>query len=197
MARLPVPLFRRISSGKMTFMRVSTASLLLLIAVALMPEPASAQGWFPWFGGGYRPSRPAPGGVFDTLRPWGAPTPAKPGLPKQDAKAGDQPAKPTDTPPPYEGDFSRLAEILGALHYLGPLCGEKEKERWRGEMQGLLEAEQPTADRRDRLVGSFNRGYQSYEQTYRNCTPAADVVIKRFLDEGARLSRDIATRYGS
>ena len=46
----------------MMFMRVSTASLLLLIAIALLPEPASAQGWFPWFGGGYRPARP--GGVF-------------------------------------------------------------------------------------------------------------------------------------
>jgi uncharacterized protein (TIGR02301 family) len=181
----------------MMFMRVSTASLLLLIAAALMPEPASTQSWFPWFGGGYRPGTSRPGGVFDTLRPWGAPAPTKPGLPKQDAKTGDQPAKPTETPPPYEGDFSRLAEILGALHYLGPLCGEKEKERWRGEMQGLLEAEQPSADRRDRLVGNFNRGYQSYEQTYRNCTPAADVAIHRFLDEGARLSRDIATRYGN
>lgn len=196
--RLPAPLFRRISSAKMMSMRVPAVSLLLLIAATLMPVPASAQSWFPWFGGGYRPSRPPqPGGVFDTLRPFGAPTPAKPRLPKQDAKTGDQPTKPTDTPPPYEGDFSRLAEILGALHYLGPLCGEKEKERWRGEMQGLLESEQPTADRRDRLVGSFNRGYQSYEQTYRNCTPAADLVIHRFLDEGARLSRDIATRYGS
>jgi uncharacterized protein (TIGR02301 family) len=179
----------------MMFMRVSTASLLLLIAVALMPEPASAQSWFPWFGGGYRPSRP--GGVFDTLRPWGAPAPTKPGAASKDAKQPDAAAKPTETPPPYEGDFSRLAEILGALHYLGPLCGEKEKERWRGEMQGLLETEQPSADRRDRLVGSFNRGYQSYEQTYRNCTAAADVAIHRFLDEGARLSRDIATRYGN
>ena len=179
----------------MMFMRVSTASLLLLIAAALVPAPATAQGWFPWFGGGYRPSRPAPGGVFDTLRPWDAPR-TKPA--KKDAKEPEAAsAKPTETPPPYEGDFSRLAEILGALHYLGPLCGEKEKERWRGEMQGLLESEQPSADRRDRLVGSFNRGYQSYEQTYRNCTPAADLAIHRFLDEGARLSRDIATRYGN
>ena len=155
----------------MVFMRVLTIPSLLLIAATLLPAPASAQSWFPWFGGGYRPnSRPTPGGIFDSLRPGGAPL-AKPGAPK-DAKAGDAAAKPTDTPPPYEGDFSRLAEILGALHYLGPLCGEKEKERWRGEMQGLLESEQPTADRRDRLVGSFNRGYQSYEQTYRNCTPS-------------------------
>jgi uncharacterized protein (TIGR02301 family) len=180
----------------MVLMRVLTVSLLLLVAAAIVPAPASAQSWFPWFGGGYRPSRPVPGGVFETLRPFGAPGQNPPAA-KKDAKATDAAAKPTDIPPPYEGDFSRLAEILGALHYLGPLCGEKEKERWRGEMQGLLESEQPSADRRDRLVGSFNRGYQAYEQTYRNCTSAADLVIRRYLDEGAKLSRDIATRYGN
>src|SRR5712691_12150435 len=93
--RLPAPLFRRISSAKMMFMRVSTASLLLLIAAALVPAPATAQGWFPWFGGGYRPSRPAPGGVFDTLRPWDAPRPKSPA--SKDTKQPDAvAAKPTD-----------------------------------------------------------------------------------------------------
>jgi uncharacterized protein (TIGR02301 family) len=179
----------------MTFMRIP-ASMLLVAAAILLPLGASAQGWFPWFGGGYRPPSRQPGGIFDTLRPWGAPAP-KAAAPKQDAKTGEQAPRPVETPPPYEGDFSRLAEILGALHYLGPLCGDSEKERWRSEMQGLLETEQPSNERRERIVGSFNRGYQSYEQTYRNCTPAADVVIHRFLEEGARLSRDIATRYGS
>ena len=27
------------------------------------------------------------------------------------------------------------------------------------------------------MIASFNRGYRGYQQTYRNCTPAADVVI--------------------
>ena len=126
----------------MVRMRVFALPLLLLAAVTLLPAPAAAQGWFPWFGGGYRPARPVPGGIFDTLRPWGAP-PVKQ-APKQDK--GAEAPKTETPPPPYEGEFSRLAEILGALHYLGPLCGEKEKERWRGEMQGLLEAEQPTAE---------------------------------------------------
>jgi len=177
----------------MTFMRVSVPALLV-VAATMLPVAASAQGWFPWFGGGYRPPQRQPG-IFDTMRGWGAPAP-KPAVPKQD-KSGEQAPKPTETPPPYENDFSRLAEILGALHYLGPLCGDSEKERWRAEMQGLLETEQPSAERRERIVGSFNRGYQAYEQSYRTCTPAADLVIHRFLDEGAKLSRDIATRYGS
>jgi uncharacterized protein (TIGR02301 family) len=85
---------------------------------------------------------------------------------------------------PYETALSQLAEILGALHYLRPLCGATEQGQWRNEMQALL-------------VTSFNRGYVAYEQTYRSCTPAASLAVRRFLDEGARLSRDIATRYSN
>ena len=36
-----------------------------------------------------------------------------------------------------------------------------------------------------------------YELTYRNCTPSANLAITRSLDEGAKLARDIATRYGN
>ena len=98
---------------------------------------------------------------------------------------------------PYEMALSQLAEILGALHYLRPLCGATEQGQWRNEMQALLDAAQLPADKRNLLVTSFNRGYVSYEQTYRSCTPAASLAIRRFLDEGARLSRDIATRYSN
>jgi uncharacterized protein (TIGR02301 family) len=100
-------------------------------------------------------------------------------------------------PPPYEGELSRLAEILGALHYLRPLCGAQEGGRWRGEMQALIEAEAPTPERRNRMIASFNRGFSTYEQVYRSCTNAAGLAIHRYLDEGARLSREIATRYGN
>jgi uncharacterized protein (TIGR02301 family) len=64
-------------------------------------------------------------------------------------------------------------------------------------MSALIEAEAPPAERRDGLVASFNRSYVAYGQTYRSCTPAAEVAIRRFIDEGAKLSREIATRYGN
>ena len=67
----------------------------------------------------------------------------------------------------------RLAEILGALHYLRALCGANEGQKWRDEMQALLDAEAPSGDRRNRLVANFNRGYRGFQQTYRTCTPAA------------------------
>ena len=41
---------------------------------------------------------------------------------------------------PYEADMVRLAEILGALHYLRAICGANEGQTWRNEMQALIDA---------------------------------------------------------
>jgi uncharacterized protein (TIGR02301 family) len=98
---------------------------------------------------------------------------------------------------PYDADLQRLAEILGALHYLRGLCGANEGQKWRNEMDALISAEAPSGDRRDKLVAGFNRGYRGFQQTYRTCTPAADVVIRRYLEEGAKISRDITARYAN
>lgn len=122
--------------------------------------------------------------------------------PQRTAPAAVQPAPKQDvriieTPPAYEGEMNRLAEILGALHYLRPLCGTADGTRWREEMSRLIEAEHPPEERRGKLVASFNRSYTAYEQTYRSCTPAAQLAVTRFVDEGAKLSREIATRYGN
>ncbi len=99
--------------------------------------------------------------------------------------------------PPYEADLLHLAEILGALHYLRPLCGAAETARWRDEMQGLLDVEAPSGDRRGQLTAAFNNGYESYRQVYRTCTPSAELASQRYLETGAKLARDVATRYGS
>src|SRR5205085_335315 len=111
------------------------------------------------------------------------------------AAAGAAPAQTARAP--YEGDLLRLAEILGALHYLRALCGANEGQTWRNEMQALVEAETPPGERRDHLVASFNRGYRGFQQTYRTCTPAADLAIRRYLEEGARIARDITARYAN
>ena len=118
--------------------------------------------------------------------------------PAQQGKGAPKEAVKVETvPPPYDGEMSRLAEILGALHYLRPLCGADDGARWRGEMQDLIEAEQPPPERRDRMIASFNRSYIAYESSYRSCTSAATLAIRRYLDEGVRLSREIATKYGN
>jgi uncharacterized protein (TIGR02301 family) len=98
---------------------------------------------------------------------------------------------------PFDGDLQRLAEILGALHYLRTLCGSNEGQKWREQMEALVDAEAPSGERRQRMVASFNRGYRGFQQTYRSCTPAADIAIRRYLDEGARIARDITARYAN
>ena len=100
-------------------------------------------------------------------------------------------------PAPFDGDLQRLAEILGALHYLRGICGSNEGQRWRNEMQALIDAEAPSGERRNRLTVSFNRGYRGFQQTYRTCTPAADLAIRRYLDEGAKIAREITARYSN
>ncbi len=99
--------------------------------------------------------------------------------------------------PPYDDDLQRLAEILGALHYLRPLCGAVgEEQRWRDEMGALIETEQPSDARKGKMIAAFNRGYTSFSQVYQVCTPAAKVAVERQLEEGARLAHDIVVRYG-
>ncbi|MBX9841049.1 MAG: TIGR02301 family protein [Xanthobacteraceae bacterium] len=98
-------------------------------------------------------------------------------------------------PAPFEADLMRLSEILGALQYLRALCGANEGQKWRDEMQALIEAEAVTPDRKNRMVANFNRGYRSFQQAYRTCTPAANVAVRRYLDEGAKISREITARY--
>ena len=98
---------------------------------------------------------------------------------------------------PYDRDLQRFAEILGSLHYLRAICGANEGQKWRNEMQALADAETPSGERRDKLIAGFNRGYRGFQQTYRTCTPAADLVIRRYLEEGAKISRDITARYAN
>jgi uncharacterized protein (TIGR02301 family) len=95
----------------------------------------------------------------------------------------------------FEADLSRLAEILGALHYLRNVCGANEGQKWREQMQALIETEGQSGDRKGKLVASFNQGYRGFQQTYRTCTPAADLAIRRYLAEGAKIAREVTARY--
>ena len=99
-------------------------------------------------------------------------------------------------PPPYEESLLRLAEILGAIHYLRPLCKSEEGNQWREQMEALLATEQPDDLRRARMVDRFNRGYESYKSVYLSCTPAAALATERYLEEGAKIAAEITARYG-
>jgi uncharacterized protein (TIGR02301 family) len=107
------------------------------------------------------------------------------------------PVRAQDAPAPFDGDLQRLAEILGTLHYLRGICGANEGSKWRNEMQALIDAETPSGDRRTRMIAGFNRGYNGFQQTYRTCTPAASVAIRRYIEEGSKISRDLTARYAN
>ncbi len=118
--------------------------------------------------------------------------PAQPAAPRE-----SQTELPRATSAPYDHDLQRLTEILGALHFLRGICGTDEGPKWRNEAQALIDAEAPAGDRHDAMISSFNRGYRGFQQSYRTCTPAADVAIRRYLGEGAKIAREITARYAN
>ncbi len=115
-----------------------------------------------------------------------------PAKPQQSAAPPAQEAP----PPPYEPQLLRLSEILGAMAWLREICGDKDGDQWRAGMRKLMEAEAQTEPRRERLAGAYNRGFRSYETLYRSCTPNAQTIIGRFLDEGEKLANEITGRFG-
>lgn len=94
---------------------------------------------------------------------------------------------------PYDAKLLRLAELLGAVHYLRELCGADEGQFWRDTMTELMKTEGSSAVRRARLTRSFNQGYRNYSRTYNVCTPTAKSNINRFLAEGAEIAEGLAT----
>jgi uncharacterized protein (TIGR02301 family) len=124
--------------------------------------------------------------------------------PKPRAKARPQgddlppivPRESTAPPPPddrpYDDKLMRLAEILGAIHYLRELCGASEGQVWREQMKEILRNEGTTAVRRAKLVNAFNDGYRGYRRTYRTCTQSATLATNRFSTEGATIAATLA-----
>ena len=110
--------------------------------------------------------------------------------------AAPEPPPAAETPPPYEPQLLRLAELMGALAYLRDLCGAHDADVYRAKMASLLEVEAKSEARKEGLAGAYNRGFGEYGLFYRACTPAAKEIIARFLDEAARISADVANRYG-
>ena len=89
---------------------------------------------------------------------------------------------------PYDQKLMRLAEILGAIHYLRELCGANDGQKWRNRVRDLIRTEGTTALRKATIARAFNSGYRGYGRTYRSCTNSAQVTIARFLSEAVVLS---------
>lgn len=174
-----------------------------LLAASLLAAPAQAQGILDLFGAD-RPAARAPRPAPDVSRAEKVEKKKTEAKKKRDAAKG-RPAQPAKSeaagaeapPPPYEGQLVRLSEVMGALVFLRDLCGDKDAEDWREKMSALLDAEAPNGPRRDKYVAAFNRGFRGYELTYRACTANARTATARYLDEAAKISRDVTYRFGS
>jgi uncharacterized protein (TIGR02301 family) len=157
-------------------------SAVALAVFLLAYEPvAHAQFFMNWFND--EPARPKP----RAARP--APPPGD-DLPAIVPKESMAPPPPDDRP--YDTKLLRLAEILGAVHYLRELCGAGEGQLWRVQMEEIVKYEGTTAVRRAKLVNSFNDGYRGYRRTYRSCTESASLAIARFTEEGAEIAAALA-----
>ena len=158
-------------------LRLGLAALWLAMDCMAFAPVAEAQ-FFNWFN-----SEPAP-------RPRVRPKPPGDDLPPIVPKESTAPPPPDDRP--YDSKLMRLAEILGAVHYLRELCGAQEGQLWRNEMMEILKNEGTTAVRRAKLVNSFNDGYRGYRRTYRTCTQSATLATTRFSTEGATIASSLA-----
>jgi uncharacterized protein (TIGR02301 family) len=114
------------------------------------------------------------------------------GAPAETAEGAERPSNAAFMQP-----LGRLANILGSMHFLRTLCGDEDGGVWRDKMNELIAAQRPNEADRRILIAQFNSGYRAFEATYRQCTPAADLATRRYLEEGASLSREIGVRYGN
>ncbi len=97
---------------------------------------------------------------------------------------------------PYDEKLMRLSEVLGSIHYLRELCSANEGQLWRTKMAALIDVEQPQPARKQRMIARFNRGYGSFNRTYRTCTQSALLAVNRYMKEGVLLASQINSRYG-
>jgi uncharacterized protein (TIGR02301 family) len=96
--------------------------------------------------------------------------------------------------PPYEPEMEHLAQALGSLYFLNPLCNATATD-WRAQMADLITKDEPDPDRQGRLYGAFNAGYTAYSRLYRTCTPSAQDALARLLVDAESTARDINQHY--
>jgi uncharacterized protein (TIGR02301 family) len=135
-------------------------------------------------------------GVLAIVVAMSAPTIAAPAAPPAAVAAPAAPPAPKEIAP-YDDQLLRLAEILGTLHHLRPLCGADEAQTWRNQMSSLIDAEQPAPERKRRLVERFNRAWRGVAEIHRTCTPAARDLAERLITEGAGLTHEVVSRWGT
>jgi len=124
----------------------------------------------------------------------------------------------------YDEKLLRLAEVLGALHYLANLCPVVSPQAsqvpqasqtqpnpdaaktaasagsnmiWRDYMQNITAALHSDVRQNARLNAAFNRSYQALSDNYRSCTTAAGEALARYHLEGLNISAVLLENFAS
>lgn len=97
----------------------------------------------------------------------------------------------------FPAKAAQLAETLGAVHHLRALCDTNEGQLWRNKMIEMIDRLKPDEAGRQRLVKHFNDAYYRYRNTYPACTVTAARQADRLMQDGQRLSEELAAQgYG-
>jgi uncharacterized protein (TIGR02301 family) len=92
----------------------------------------------------------------------------------------------------YQERMLELAEVLGQLQHLRGSCLEIERQTWRNNMMEMIRLEDPSSERKNALVASFNRGFAHAKEVYPECSRAGAQEAERLARIGADLSDSIA-----
>ena len=86
----------------------------------------------------------------------------------------------------------RLAEIMGALHYVQGLCDPANSEFWRDRMQEMLRLEKPSLEQKNALTLQFNAGYDAASTKFSSCTDEARTLASAKATEGEAIAQSLA-----
>jgi uncharacterized protein (TIGR02301 family) len=81
--------------------------------------------------------------------------------------------------------LQQLAEILGALSYLEPLC--ELDARSRTDMERVLGSEALSDVRQSVLIDAFNRGFRAVANTHQRCTSGSLRLVDLHHERGAAI----------
>jgi uncharacterized protein (TIGR02301 family) len=96
---------------------------------------------------------------------------------------------------PAVQDLAELAQILGQLHHLRPLCGTGEGPLWRSMIQELIESEaQVSLSRKEMLTAAFNQGFKQAQFEHKSCSYLAEMSVEKALKRGEELSESLLSR---
>ena len=98
-------------------------------------------------------------------------------------------------PPRSPGEQARLtalASALGRAHALHRLCTGPADNLWRSRVDKVLEVEKPDPVLRQRLVDSFNAGFEGGNAGFTTCSPESRAALAEAEQDAAEQARRLA-----